>query len=98
MNTMHNQTAGTPTGRQTFTTKAVLALLALAMLAILAASIQPAVNPFEEEIPQVVHHICNSCGEEIPQRAHTSNEKIAGGASGGVLSDRKGKNTAGGAV
>lgn len=65
MNAMHNH-ASAATTRLSFPTKAVRALLALT-LALAMLTILPKANHIGEEIPQVAHHICNSCGEEIPQ-------------------------------
>ena len=72
MNTMYKCADVALTGRPSISTKAVSALLVLAMLVILAASFRPALK-----------HI----GEEIPQGANHRGEQIAGGLHGGVVND-----------
>lgn len=86
MNTSNKHSVDAHTERQSTATKASRVIVALVIVASVAAPFLSAFHHSHAAKQQIVHHICSSCGEEIPQGTHYD-IKIAGGLSGGVVND-----------
>ena len=86
MNTSNKPSLESLAGRQALSTKATRMIVVLAIIASMAAAFLPVFHHSNRANQQIAHHICNSCGEEIPQKAY-SGVQMAGGAPGGVVND-----------
>ncbi|MFN8443725.1 MAG: hypothetical protein U0175_23305 [Caldilineaceae bacterium] len=86
MNTSNKHWVEAHAGRQLLSTKAARVLVVLAIVASVAAAFLPAFHYGNIANQQMTHHICSSCGEEIPQEVH-SGIQMAGGVPGGVVND-----------
>lgn len=84
MNTSNKHWVETHAGRQSLSTKVARVLVVLIIVASVAAAFLPAFHHSNIANQQMTHHICSSCGEEIPQGANPGLQ-IAGGLSGGVV-------------